>query len=110
MIRKGTAGNPPVPRIELTVPIASGNDTVPGKSKDPAGLVGLAGLERLDLLTMAIRFDFKGPVRPASRDELDLVMFEAKADEQVFNIPGSQVWVLDDLSSFASRRKREKVR
>ena len=56
------------------------DDTVPGKTKDPAGVAGLAGLEVLDLLSMVIQFDFEGPVSPTTGDGLDTSMVQSQAD------------------------------
>ena len=87
------------------------DDTVPGKTKDPAGLVRLAGLEVLDILSMVIQFDFEGPVSPTTGDGLDTSMVQSQAVEQVFDVPGCYDWVLDDRSVLLLlRRMREKVR
>ena len=122
MIRKGTAGNSPVSHIGLAVPITfvletrygevdplgnqgqnrlllfqvSGDNTVPGKSKDPAGVVALAGLARFDLFTMAIRFDFERPVSPAAGDGPDTIIVKSQAGEQVFDVPGCYSAALND--------------
>ena len=70
------------------------DDTVSGKTKDPAGFEGLG------LLIRTLQFDFEGPVRPASRDGMDLTVIQADADEQIFNIPGFYNGVLNDRSAY----------
>ncbi|MDE2728249.1 MAG: hypothetical protein OXI19_09505, partial [Gemmatimonadota bacterium] len=118
-----TTRNPPIPRIGLITPGSHiletrygeldlwsdygqnrmllfqvfRDNTVSGKSKDPAGSRGLGMLAEAPVL------DVEGPARPPSCNGMDATVIQSKADEQVFNIRGSHVWILNDGSAFSSQ-------